>query len=72
MLKLGGPYIEMKSGRRDSKESYAAQVDNSIPNHNDTVSVVLSTFQSMGIDTEGTVALLGTLHILFSNLKCTK
>ncbi|KAL0409890.1 UNVERIFIED_CONTAM: Peroxidase 21 [Sesamum latifolium] len=56
---LGGPYIEMKTGRRDSKESHAALVDSSIPNHNDSISSVLSTFQSVGIDTEGTVALLG-------------
>ncbi|XP_057779083.1 peroxidase 21 [Salvia miltiorrhiza] len=56
---LGGPYIEMKTGRKDSKISYAAQVENSIPNHNDSISTVLSTFQSMGIDPQGTVALLG-------------
>ncbi|KAH6762374.1 Peroxidase superfamily protein [Perilla frutescens var. hirtella] len=56
---LGGPYIEMKTGRKDSKESYVAQVENSIPNHNDSISVLLSTFQSIGIDTQGTVALLG-------------
>ncbi|KAK4419175.1 Peroxidase 21 [Sesamum alatum] len=56
---LGGPYIEMKTGRRDSKESHAALVDSSIPNHNDTISSVLSTFQSVGIDTQGAVALLG-------------
>ncbi|KAG6427409.1 hypothetical protein SASPL_111653 [Salvia splendens] len=56
---LGGPYIEMKTGRKDSKVSYAAQVESSIPNHNDTVSAVLSTFQAIGIDTQGTVALLG-------------
>lgn len=59
VLQLGGPYIEMKTGRRDSRESYIAQVLNSIPNHNDSISLVLSTFQSIGIDTEGTVALLG-------------
>ncbi|KAG6434030.1 hypothetical protein SASPL_105651 [Salvia splendens] len=57
---LGGPYVvAMKTGRKDSKQSYAAQVDSSIPNHNDTVSAVLSTFQAMGIDTQGAVALLG-------------
>ncbi|KAH6802620.1 Peroxidase superfamily protein [Perilla frutescens var. frutescens] len=56
---LGGPYIEMKTGRKDSKESYVAQVENSIPNHNDSISLVLSAFQSIGIDTQGTVALLG-------------
>ncbi|XP_058214950.1 peroxidase 21 isoform X2 [Rhododendron vialii] len=56
---LGGPQIAMKTGRKDSKESYAAEVEELIPNHNDTMSSVLSRFQSVGIDTEGTVALLG-------------
>ncbi|KAG8376500.1 hypothetical protein BUALT_Bualt09G0069900 [Buddleja alternifolia] len=56
---LGGPYMTMKTGRKDSKESYLDDVESSIPNHNDTMSFVLSTFQSIGIDTEGTVALLG-------------
>ncbi|KAJ9694500.1 hypothetical protein PVL29_010134 [Vitis rotundifolia] len=56
---LGGPYIEMKTGRRDSKESYATMVEDSIPNHNDSMSLVLSRFESIGIDAEGTVALLG-------------
>lgn len=49
----------MKTGRRDSKESYATVVEDSIPNHNDSMSLVLSRFQSIGIDAEGTVALLG-------------
>ncbi|XAR69054.1 Peroxidase [Bertholletia excelsa] len=56
---LGGPQIEMKTGRLDSRESYVGMVDDFIPNHNDTVSLVLSRFQSVGIDVEGTVALLG-------------
>ncbi|KAJ9184270.1 hypothetical protein P3X46_004014 [Hevea brasiliensis] len=56
---LGGPRIEMKTGRRDSKESYAAVVEDFLPNHNDSISLVLSRFQSIGIDAEGTVALLG-------------
>lgn len=58
-IMLGAPYIEMKTGRLDSKESYVSEVESSIPNHNDTMSLVLSVFQSMGVDTEGTVALLG-------------
>lgn len=61
LLQLGGPRIEMKTGRRDSKESYLTEVDSSIPNHNDSISSVLSRFQSIGIDVEGTVALLGIL-----------
>ncbi|KAJ0087979.1 hypothetical protein Patl1_32064 [Pistacia atlantica] len=59
IVMLGGPRIEMKTGRRDSKESYFAEVDSLIPNHNDSISSVLSRFQSLGVDVEGTVALLG-------------
>ncbi|KAK6146984.1 hypothetical protein DH2020_017896 [Rehmannia glutinosa] len=66
---LGGPHIELKTGRRDSKESYVAEVENSIPNHNDSMSLVLSTFQSIGIDTEGTVALLGAHSV--GRVHCT-
>lgn len=49
----------MKTGRKDSRESYFTEVDKLIPNHNDSLSTVLSAFQSTGIDVEGTVALLG-------------
>ncbi|XP_010253604.1 PREDICTED: peroxidase 21-like isoform X2 [Nelumbo nucifera] len=60
IVMLGGPYIAgMKTGRRDSRESHISVVDDFIPNHNDTISLVLSRFQSVGIDVEGTVALLG-------------
>ncbi|CAH9131788.1 unnamed protein product [Cuscuta epithymum] len=59
MVKLGGPDIAMKTGRKDSMTSYLAEVENFIPNHNDTMDVVLSQFQSIGIDAPGTVALLG-------------
>ncbi|PIA45585.1 hypothetical protein AQUCO_01600057v1 [Aquilegia coerulea] len=57
---LGGPSIDgMKTGRRDSKESYSSVIDDFIPNHNDTMTLVLAQFQNVGIDAEGTVALLG-------------
>ncbi|ONK62530.1 uncharacterized protein A4U43_C07F5040 [Asparagus officinalis] len=56
---LGGPYIPMRTGRRDSKQSYFEVVEDFIPNHNDSLDLVLSRFQSAGINTEGTVALLG-------------
>lgn len=59
MLQLGGPRIEMKTGRKDSKRSYLSEVENTIPNHNDSMELVLSRFQSIGIDTQGIVALLG-------------
>ncbi|KAL1819565.1 hypothetical protein DCAR_0415849 [Daucus carota subsp. sativus] len=56
---LGGPHIEMKTGRKDSKGSYLTEVETFIPNHNDSMSSVLSTFQAVGVDAQGTVALLG-------------
>ncbi|KAK1429380.1 hypothetical protein QVD17_11588 [Tagetes erecta] len=56
---LGGPRIEMKTGRKDSKESHFAEIDELLPNHNDSMMYVLSRFQTVGIDVEGTVALLG-------------
>ncbi|CAN4109620.1 unnamed protein product [Withania somnifera] len=59
IVMLGGPHIEMKTGRRDSKESYLAEVENFIPNHNDSMLLVLSRFKSVGVDAQGTVALLG-------------
>ncbi|XP_021906345.1 peroxidase 21 [Carica papaya] len=59
IVMLGGPRIEMKTGRKDSKESYISEVETSIPNHNDSISSVLARFKSIGIDVEGTVALLG-------------
>ncbi|KAH7667624.1 Peroxidase protein [Dioscorea alata] len=59
VVMLKGPYIDMRTGRRDSKESYSQDVINSIPNHNDSLSFILSRFQSIGINAEGTTALLG-------------
>ncbi|KNA22495.1 hypothetical protein SOVF_033690 [Spinacia oleracea] len=49
----------MRTGRKDSRESYAAVVEEFVPNHNDSISLVLSRFQAIGVDVEGTVALLG-------------
>lgn len=60
---LGGPHVEMKTGRKDSRISCVEEIENFIPNHNDTMSLVLSRFQSIGVDTEGTVALLGAHSI---------
>lgn len=59
IARLGGPNFEMKSGRKDSKESYVKVVEQFIPNHNDSISSVISSFQAIGIDVEATVALLG-------------
>ncbi|GKV12244.1 hypothetical protein SLEP1_g23417 [Rubroshorea leprosula] len=54
-----GPCIEMKTGRRDSRESYLTEVKAFIPNRIDSMPSVLSTFQSISIDIEATVVLLG-------------
>ncbi|KAI3935387.1 hypothetical protein MKW92_034910 [Papaver armeniacum] len=66
---LGAPHIAMKTGRKDSMESYAGVVENFIPNHNDSMSLVLSQFQSIGIDAEGVVALLGAHSV--GRVHCT-
>lgn len=50
----------MKMGRKDSRVSRLEAVEDSIPNHDSDISLVLSRFQSIGIGAEGTVALLGT------------
>eukprot|EP01018_Ginkgo_biloba_P015839 Gb_10720 [translate_table: standard] len=59
VVMLGGPRVALRTGRRDSLESKAAVVDQYMPLHNDSIDTVLSRFQSVGIDAEGTVALLG-------------
>lgn len=59
IVMLGGPNIALKTGRRDSQESSAAVIEKYLPLHNDTIDTVLDRFESIGIDAEGTVALLG-------------
>ncbi|KAL8140646.1 hypothetical protein V2J09_006667 [Rumex salicifolius] len=66
---LRGPHVEMKTGRRDSRESFASVIDEYIPNHNDSISIVLSRFQSLGLDTEATVAVLGAHSV--GRVHCT-
>ncbi|KAM6585734.1 hypothetical protein CsatB_012736 [Cannabis sativa] len=57
---LGGPYIPLKTGRRDGRRSRAEILEQYLPDHNESMSVVLDRFASMGIDTPGLVALLGS------------
>lgn len=66
---LEGPHVEMKTGRRDSKESFANVIEEYIPNHNDSISIVLSRFQSIGLDVEATVAVLGAHSV--GRVHCT-
>lgn len=51
----------MKTGRRDSKVSFLKVLNDFIPDHNSSISVVLSRFEKIGIDTEKTVAILGNI-----------
>lgn len=56
---LGGPYIPLKTGRRDGRKSRVDVVEKYLPDHNESISTVLSRFKAIGIDTRGVVALLG-------------
>ena len=59
VVSLGGPFIPLKTGRRDGRKSRANVVEDHLPDHNESISTVLSRFQAIGIDTPGVVALLG-------------
>ncbi|KAJ6805228.1 peroxidase 42-like [Iris pallida] len=59
IVSLGGPYIPLKTGRRDGRRSRADILEQYLPDHNESISVVLEKFGAMGIDTSGVVALLG-------------
>ncbi|KAK3432051.1 hypothetical protein EUGRSUZ_E04056 [Eucalyptus grandis] len=59
VVALGGPQIPLKTGRRDGRRSRADVIEEHLPDHNESMSVVLERFAKMGIDTPGVVALLG-------------
>ncbi|KAF6168118.1 hypothetical protein GIB67_011503 [Kingdonia uniflora] len=59
IVALGGPYIPLKTGRRDGRRSRADILEKYLPDHNESISVVLERFGAMGIDASGVVALLG-------------
>ena len=59
LFQLGGPYIPLKTGRRDGRKSRAEILEEYLPDHNESMSVVLDRFAAIGIDTPGLVALLG-------------
>ncbi|KDO78224.1 hypothetical protein CISIN_1g019129mg [Citrus sinensis] len=58
VVALGGPYIPLKTGRRDGRKSRAEILEQYLPDHNDSMSVVLERFAAIGIDAPGLVALL--------------
>ncbi|KAI3741038.1 hypothetical protein L1987_58703 [Smallanthus sonchifolius] len=60
IVALGGPYIPLKTGRRDGRKSRVDILEQYLPDHNESMSVVLERFKNIGIDTPGAVALLGS------------
>ncbi|KAH9299156.1 hypothetical protein KI387_030838, partial [Taxus chinensis] len=63
IVSLRGPYIPLKMGRRDGRKSRANVLEMYLPDHNDTISTVLTRFKAIGIDTPGVVALLGAHNV---------
>ncbi|PKA63727.1 Peroxidase 42 [Apostasia shenzhenica] len=59
IIALGGPYIPLKTGRRDGKKSRSDVLEQYLPDHNESISSVLDKFATIGIDIPGVVALLG-------------
>lgn len=59
-LQVGGPHIPLKTGRRDGRRSRADILEQHLPDHNESMSVVLERFANIGINTPGVVALLGS------------
>ncbi|XP_057537910.1 peroxidase 42-like [Amaranthus tricolor] len=59
IVQVGGPHIPLKTGRRDGRKSRAEMLEKYLPDHNESMSVVLDRFKTIGIDTKGVVALLG-------------
>lgn len=65
-FQLGGPFIPLKTGRRDGRRSRAEILEEYLPDHNESMSTVLEKFSAMGIDTPGVVALLGMTRQIYS------
>lgn len=59
-VQVGGPQIPLKTGRRDGRKSRVDILEQHLPDHNESMSVVLQRFANIGIDTAGVVALLGS------------
>ncbi|CAA7394390.1 unnamed protein product [Spirodela intermedia] len=58
---VGGPYIPLKTGRRDGRRSRSPEVlEEFLPDHNESISSILDKFNALGINTAGVVALLGS------------
>ncbi|XP_039143656.1 peroxidase 19 [Dioscorea cayenensis subsp. rotundata] len=63
----GGPYYQVKKGRRDSKVSLASKVKLNLPKSNSTIDELLHLFTSKGLNVTDLVALSGAHTIGFSH-----
>ncbi|KAJ0985965.1 hypothetical protein J5N97_004321 [Dioscorea zingiberensis] len=63
----GGPYYQVKKGRRDSKVSLASKVKLNLPRANSTIDELLRLFTSKGLSLADLVALSGAHTIGFSH-----
>ncbi|XVF87389.1 hypothetical protein PTKIN_Ptkin18bG0116200 [Pterospermum kingtungense] len=65
----GGPYYQVKKGRRDGKISTATRVPNNIPHANSTVDQLIKLFSSKGLTVQDLVVLSGAHTIGFAHCK---
>ncbi|KAJ3708417.1 hypothetical protein LUZ61_012122 [Rhynchospora tenuis] len=70
IVEIGGPFIPLKTGRRDGRKSRAPLLEQYLPDHNESILSVLDKFSAIGIDTPGVVALLGSHSV--GRTHCTK
>ena len=65
-MKLGGPYWNVKLGRRDSRTASQAAANNSIPPPTSSLSALISSFSRVGLSAKDMVALSGLMSFFFS------
>ncbi|KAK3165020.1 hypothetical protein QOZ80_1AG0027900 [Eleusine coracana subsp. coracana] len=64
---VGGPYYQVKKGRKDSKVSLAGKVRANLPRANASVDELLRVFASKGLDSGDLVALSGAHTVGFAH-----
>lgn len=65
IVKTGGPFYPLNTGRRDSTASFSDSATNDLPPPNADLSQTLASFSSRGFDERETVSLLG-INLLYS------
>lgn len=67
VVMVGGPFYEVRLGRKDGRVSKASLVEGSIPKVNDTMDQMIKLFESKGFTVQEMVALTGAHTIGFSH-----